>query len=70
MTKWKKELHRKGYEFESDLPMVPFNGIQGIYPGIFKDGIYITTVHASIVWTDIFYRDGSKETVDDIMLRR
>lgn len=70
MTRWKNELRRKGCQMECDLPMVPFNGIQAIYPGVFRDGIYITTIHASITVTTIFNRDGSEYSVDDIMLKR
>ena len=62
MTRWKNELRRKGFTLECDMPMVPFNGIQSIIPGLWEDGICITTVHASIVITDYIDRQGIIKT--------
>ena len=70
MTKWKNVLRSKGIKMECDYPMIPFNDIQGVYPGVFRDGIYVTTIHASIVFTTVFNRDGSEQSFDDIMLKK
>ena len=59
MTRWKKEINRKGFKLEKDFPMIPFNEILGVYPAVTPEGISIATEYTFAVSYATIERDGS-----------
>lgn len=65
MTRWKKEIRRKGFKLENDYPMIPFDlgsqSVLGVYVNILIDGIQVLTEYNSLVTEAIIDRAGSIE---------
>ena len=64
MTRWKKEINRKGFKLEKDFPMVPFNEILGVYPSITPDGISIATEYTFAISYATILRNGTVEFME------
>ena len=65
MTRWKKEIRRKGFKLENDYPMIPFDlgsqSVLGVYVNILIDGIQVLTEYNSLVAEAIIDRAGCIE---------
>ena len=65
MTRWKKQIRKKGFKLEHDYPMIPYDcgsqSILGIYVNILIDGIQVLTEYNSLVTEAVIDRSGNIE---------
>lgn len=65
MTKWKKQIRRKGFKLENDFPMIPYDcgtqSILGVYVNIISEGLQILTEYNSLVTEAVIDRNGNIE---------